>query len=289
MSVFATEIDDTTSYYLKIDDSGDYLDFKVQEIFDQTLIHYSGCKSDVFLKELAYRLTGDLFYGTVERFANQSMVIPKISSSVQDSIYKDTPFEKSIVGRIFGLGPVISIAGHHVGTDKLSHFLDIGHDLYWDFRTYHSMDRLFQTVTGQEEGILGYITTGVKSYGDIAADMDGFRFWSQVIGENLDHPYFACKNDRLVQLRKFHWADYVSSAWTEAINCSEYSSRDYDIAIRQNEERLETNHSLRFQCPIVPEECDLLRETYSRYFPESDIGKVISPRCRSAEPQVSSR
>lgn len=279
-AVLATEIDDTTSYYLKIADSEDYLDFKVQEIFDQTLMHYSGCKRDVFLKGLAYRLTGDVFYGVIERFANDSVTISKVTSSVADSIYKNTPYEKSIVGRLFGLGAVINLHGHHVGTDKLSHFLDIGNDLYWDHRAHHSIARLLETIKNQEEGILGFVTTGVKSYGDMAADMDGFRFWSEVIDEGASNPYFACENNRLRQVRKFHWADYVSSAWTEAVNCSEYSSADYDSSIKQNIERFESDQDVRFECPIELHQCEELRRTYSSFFPGENIDMILSPLCR---------
>ena len=275
-SSVATEVDDTTSYYRTIADGEDSLNSTVQDIFDQTLAAYSGCKEDVFLRQLAYKLTGDLFYGSVQRSANSSKILPKVYSGVANSIYKGTPFEPSIVGKFFGLGPIISVNGHHIGTDKLSHFLDIGYELFYDFRMHQSMDSIFAIAIGEEEGILGDTTTGVKSYGDIAADLDGFRFWQQVLGKDVRDPYFVCENGKMKQVRKFRWSEYVNAAWTEAINCSEYSSS----AIAKNVELLETKNGARFRCPIEPQKCEGLRKIYSDFFPGQDINKIVSPRCR---------
>jgi hypothetical protein len=276
----ATEIDDTSSYYLKIADSEDYLDFKVQEIFDQALTVYSGCKAQVFLGHLSVALTGDLFYGSVERFANDAHSIEKYQPPISESIYKGTPYETSIVGRLFGLGAVINIHGHHVGTDKLSHFLDIGHDFYYYDKVHPSIPYLLEWAKSQEEGMLGYTTTGVKSFGDISADMDGFRFWSELIGPKAHNPYFGCENGKLKQIRKFHWADWVTPAWTEAINCSAYQTSNYDTTIDQNKSAMESNGDARFHCPIVGEVCGALRKQYAELYPGEDLDMIISPGCR---------
>lgn len=62
---------------------------------------------------------------------------------------------------------------------------------------------------------------GIKSYGDMAADLEGYRFWSSLT--EGDHPYFRCVSGKWKQTRDFRWEEYVSDSWDEGINCSEYS------------------------------------------------------------------
>jgi hypothetical protein len=279
VQVQATEIDDTTSFYDAIPDSEAVLNTKTQELIDSALATFRGCDQKAFARLASYKLTGNLFYGAIEAQANNSTEVSKVSLKVSESIFKDSPYESSIVGRLFGLGSTINIDGTHIGTDKLGHFFDMGYELWQMTEGGSNLMDIVDKATREQQGIWGYWTTGIKSYGDITANFDGYRFWRDFAGEG-SQPFFTCEQNYLKQVRAFKWSDYVSAAWTEAINCSEYWSPNYDFYVAMNVHDLEVNNKRRYQCPIKPETCDDLRVKYSQWLGPLELPKVISPGCR---------
>ncbi len=279
LQTHATEIDDTTSYYDVIPDSEAVLNAKVQRLIDKNLASYHRCDLNIFSKRAAHDLTGNLFYGAIESQANKASQVSKQSLRVGDSIYKNTPYETSVVGRLFGLGSTINVNGHHIGTDKLGHFFDMGYSLFILDKEEEDITVLVEKSTSEQQGLWGAWTTGVKSYGDIAANFDGFRFWKDFAGRAAN-PYFVCEGGSLKQVRAFLWSDYVSDAWTEAINCSKYNDVDYDFNVAKNVHELETKTGKRFQCPIEPTKCDELRGRYAQWLQPHQLAAVISPECR---------
>ena len=273
----ATEIDDTSTFYAPLDDSTAALDASVQRIIDQALSQHHGCNNRVFGRILGYYLTGNLFFGVIEREVNSSTGIPKIQLSVGDSIYGGS---YSVMSRFFGLGAVVRIAGQVIGTDKIGHFFDMGFHL----RALRAQGRTIEQVLAQsrweEEGLWGMWSTGIKSYGDITANFDGHRFWRDIYGEG-DDPYFACADGRIKQRRAFRWADYVTAAWTESINCSSISTPAIQTVVKENIAKLEKLHpERRYACPIVPQACGEIRKHYGRWIPAELLGEIISPDCR---------
>lgn len=279
----ATEIDDTTSFYDVIPDSEAVLNRKTQDLIDKTLKNFSGCNQTALAKKASLKLTGNLFYGAVESQANNLVEVPKVSLDVSQSIYKDSSYASSVVGRIFGLGSTISINGHHIGSDKLGHFMDMGYSLWKNTERGGVLKDLIDQATNEQQGIWGMWSTGVKSYGDIAANYDGYRFWRDFSGKG-SRPYFACENNKLKQVRAFKWSDYVSAGWTEAINCSAYWSEGYTFYINRNIHELEVKTKRRYTCPIKPEACDDMRVYYSQWLGAYELPKVISPDCRLKPP-----
>lgn len=118
-----------------------------------------------------------------------------------------------------------------------------------------------ELALAQEDGWWGAVGTGVKSYGDIAANVEGFHFWSDLTeGAN---PYFVCENGRWSRHREFTWSDFVTSAWDEGVNCSGYGNPKNENIVRE-----------RGLCPVNPERCEEIR---ARYGADS---RMISPVCR---------
>ncbi|MGZ3721684.1 MAG: hypothetical protein ACXVA9_02055 [Bdellovibrionales bacterium] len=275
----ATEVDDTLNYYEPIADSEVLLNAKVQEQIDNARSQYFGCNLNTFGKVAARYLTGNLFYGAIEAQANKSLLIDKRTSKIHDSLYSGTPFEFSIVGRLFQLASTINVAGHHTGTDKLGHFFDMGYELFNLYQNDYTLPDLLGKSTSEQQGIWGLYTTGVKSYGDMTANFDGFRFWKDMLGKT-ENPYFVCEEGSLKQVRQFLWSDYVTAAWTEAVNCSAYSSPDYQVIIDRNLTLAEQRDGRRYHCPIDPALCAPIRAHYGQWFETSQLDRFISPLCK---------
>jgi hypothetical protein len=275
----ATEVDDTLNYYDSIVDSEAVLNQMVQAQIDLAKAEYFGCDLAIFGKRAASHLTGNLFYGAIEAEANNSLQIDKRTVKIHDSVYAGTPFEFSIVGRLFNLASTINVAGHHVGTDKLGHFFDMGYELFNLYKGGQSLLDLIGKATREQQGLWGLYTTGVKSYGDMTSNFDGFLFWRDMIGDTKA-PFFTCENGALKQIREFKWSDYVTAAWTEAINCSSYSSPDYQTTIDKNLNAAEARDGRRYHCPIDISLCTPVRTHYGQWFAAGDLDRFISPSCK---------
>ena len=93
----------------------------------------------------------------------------------------------------------------------------------------------------------GMETTGVRSFGDLAANFGGMGFYRDLLyGPN---PFLRCIGGRYSRVRAFDWADYVNSAWDEAINCSEFGPGLRSTVTRNLATRGVT-------CPVAVTECE---------------------------------
>jgi hypothetical protein len=117
-----------------------------------------------------------------------------------------------------------------------------------------------------EDGIWGLGATGVKSFSDMATNYAGYRFWSSLY--QGAEPYVRCEEDRRwVKGRSFTWADYVTDAWDEAINCSEMVP-SLSARVQQNTAKL------GLACPIDPLRCFALSRLEKAEF-------YVNPFCLS--------
>lgn len=277
-SASATEVDNFTSYYQPLAESEARLNAMVQRKIDAVLSSASTCDLKKMGKNLGYQLVGNLFFGTIEAEVVEDPTYPRIDTPVSQSIYRGTPYEPSIVGRLVNLGSIMNIGGHRIGTDKVGHFFDMGYDLYWREKKGAKIEDIVHRSRHEQQGLWGKWMTGVKSYGDIAANFDGYRFWRDVFGDG-PNPYFTCENGRLKQIREFRWIDYANSAWNEAINCSDYSSQSYNTVMTANVMTLEKRSGRRYTCPIDRSLCEPTRQRYRQFVPEHLVKEIVSPLC----------
>ena len=100
----------------------------------------------------------------------------------------------------------------------------------------------------------------------MAANYQGYRFWSNFTGG--ENAYFKCSPGvGWVRNRNFTWTEYVSDAWDEAINCSEFRK-----PIAKKVEAALISSGLK--CPLLPEKCDeISRSDHAAFF--------TSPKCLS--------
>jgi len=274
-----TEVDNITSFYEPLADAEVVLNAKVQELIVAAQARHFGCRRNIFARQAAAVLVGNVIFGTVEYFANNSELVERSYTPVGQSIYRGTPYQGGIVDTFVNLGPTVNVAGHHVGTDKLGHFFDMGWDLYGRTLWGASIEDLLAQSRREETGLWGLWSTGIKSYGDIASNFDGYRFWKEFV-EPGPKQYFNCENGRLRQVREFRWSDYISAGWNEAINCNAYWNQSYSENVNRNTKELETRFKRRYQCPIEPNQCEKLRAHYSAWIPRPKISELVSPLCR---------
>lgn len=136
--------------------------------------------------------------------------------------------------------------------------------------------------THEENTTYGLATTGIKSYGDMDADYQGYMFWSQLThGPN---PYLVCKNGRWSQRRQFKWEEYVNAGFDESINCNSYKTQTMDQSVDRLSSalrRAEGNHT-NLVCPFSTQACTELVRTIR---PPEVANAILSPRCRNAAAQ----
>jgi len=140
------------------------------------------------------------------------------------------------------ISPVIRLGNFLVGIDKLGHF--IGQGWYYDSfynklltREPHlSPSEMFGRVRDYghqlEASYLGATGTAVYSYGDLAANWQGFRFYRQLLAGSK--PYIEFKNGRYRLQRSFRILDYVSDDWDEVLNPSRVLGESFYRKVSDN-------------------------------------------------------
>lgn len=174
--------------------------------------------------------------------------------------------------------PVVLTGGVAVGTDKIDHFLSSGFLYYKEYserrqtqvdlygrqelisilRTDSDEKRTTDAIKigkRQEETIWGLSGSGVKSYGDLAANYGGLQFYKNLFeGKN---PYLKCVEGKFVIARTFRIEDYIDDSWDESINCSSFNTKENRDVVVKN------INAMGFKkCPIDARKCELLSKKY---------------------------
>lgn len=124
-----------------------------------------------------------------------------------------------------------------IGVDKLGHFMAEGYGYYQRAIEPGGSNWMLPSNGGisTENTYFGLHVSGVKSFADLSANFSGYQFWASILdGQN---PYYGCNHGEFVKLRQFDWADYVTDAWDEGINCSQFSEW-VEPVVRRNFRRL---------------------------------------------------
>jgi hypothetical protein len=265
----AYEVDNFTDRQALTEDALGILDAKVNHILrravEQANRETPGSCARMVLRQEIVRWVGPDPISLLEFWSDATSKIQHTQVSFKDSVYAEATIRESPAMRFAGIAHSFKLAGHIVGTDKLGHFFMQGLDYY---KRVHSdgieLNHVLKYEHG-EDGIWGLATSGVKSYSDMTANYEGYLFWNELTqGTN---PYVRCENGKQwVKARDFSWADYVSDAWDEAINCSEMVPT---LALKV-EKRLE---KMGLRCPVDPVKCQELGLLDKAEF-------YVSPVCR---------
>ena len=279
---FAAETDDFTSRYQALSDGLPAINAEVQRRIDsgiQELNSQSKRTKTCDWKEMASVMGSQLrqpFLGQIEHFIDTDPSVPKIKIELADSIYKNMPvltYGPIKLGTWLGIGFASHI--HHdglvIGADKFGHFMDEGYYYYsyvhtWNHTPKEAVDFGFLL----ENTFDGRWTSGIISYADMSANLDGYHFWRNLLGvPKLNEPsqYVSCNLGVWKVQSPVDLALYVNPAWDEGMNCNEFRSHDLFDAMEKEIEKLEARDQKRYRCPVFPER---VPEMIRHYGPEGE-------------------
>ncbi len=239
------------------------------------------CNQEKLLAALKDKLTG-FIVGKLEAQVTDSDDLDTISVAFDHSIYRDFEFTESpTISLTKHLAPLLRIGDVYLGADKFGHFFTEGFSYY---EMYSAMDQYSALEFGDlsESTFYGEFTTGVFSYADLAANLNGLRFWNQVLGLKADpvsgtevtRPFVRCQDKKWRLTREFDWRDYVDPTWDEAINCSAFRN---EILLAKVKKRIaDTSHGK--SCPLVKVDRQSLEKKYGDLLPyifNPDGNKVL--------------
>jgi hypothetical protein len=256
----ASETDNFTQRELK-NDAREWLNEQMNQALQQA-VQKAKPGDPTSLHKNLFKTLGGLFWAKIELWSDDPNS-PAEHLAFADSIFRDVGEvhgDENIIRRFFKFKNYYSSGRYRIdnivfGADKLGHFLQLGYAMYFakmrkedprfrDARPFYvrfaevlSGDKKFRENTNlqgdalvfaysrfQENGDWGYTGPMARSYGDMAANVEGYRFWSNLT--DGPHPYVKMKADgSWQQVRNFDWSDYVNLAWDEAVNRTDYHER----------------------------------------------------------------
>lgn len=174
------------------------------------------------------------------------------------------------------LSPLIKIGDQVVGVDKLEHMFGMGFDYFGKhYIKGKSIGKVLNYGIALEKTILGgnVLATGVFSYGDLAANFNGMRFWNHVLQKNDDilgsqenkGPFLTCEQNKwsAVESNPIDFRNYLDASTDESINCSKFAGTK---AVAKFKKQVKIRGFLTTEgaaaCPVEPEVLKLMREKY---------------------------
>ena len=239
----------------------------VFQLGDEQGVDY--CNQARLFDALKEKLTG-FIVGKLEALVTDSRDLDTIRVSFDKSIYRDFEFTESpTISLTRHLAVLLRIGDVYLGADKFGHFFTEGLSYY---EMYSSVDQYSALQFGDlsESTFYGELTTGVFSYADLAANLNGLRFWNAILGlkadpitgASVDKPFVRCIDKKWRLMKEFDWRDYVDPTWDEAINCSAFRN---EILLAKVKKRI-TDTSQGKSCPLVK---------VDRYFLEKKYGDLL--------------
>ncbi len=245
----------------------DFMQQAIQKAARKGTDLYGRCNPDHVYRSLLKSVAGYPSTG-ISRWVSRNSAIQKQNVSVHESVYGG----KAPISGVMGvLVPSIRLNGQFVGMDKLSHFTRQGWDYFQNSgRSIAGFPKAFHAGLMKEKSLFGKTTTGVFSWGDMAANYYGFHFWNRIL--STESPYLRCVKDKRgrgehyeVQPYGFTFKDYVNESWDEALNCS-------DLVPSLNKTVRRNLSKLNMTCPVEATVCSKMRAlTGAEYF--------VTPKC----------
>lgn len=166
----------------------------------------------------------------IELWATNSTLVPRIPATPAEELeYR----ERFLYHRthLFDVGtkvppsPTIELNGVRLGTDKLSHFFSEGWMYYKWFRGYRQAgasveeaeERAIRRGMAWERTILGFVSSGVFSLGDLEANYQGMRFLAGMCEATADGPPTLARDAHGWRfVGEFDFRDHVTPEWDES-------------------------------------------------------------------------
>ncbi len=275
-TVPAHEIEDIT-YQLNT-----HTNFLVQQVLDD-INTQGGCRlsKNVFgsgktAEEKLYKALKKIFFIHGRSILVDDILdgyMPTTTILLRDSVYKEWNITSGVALIIsqLTLSPNIKVGGKVIGVDKLEHMFAYGLKY---FRQHYisgmEMEKVLRLGAAAEKVYLGgnVMETGVFSYGDLAANFNGMRFWNHILQKNDDilgeeynlGPYIICEGGKWKKNpeRPIDLSKYMDRSVQENYNCSKFATKS-GLSKFTNQLRIlafENKNPSEFQCPVSRHELD---------------------------------
>ena len=144
------------------------------------------------------------------------------------SIYGTHKFD---VSKYFSLSRNININGIYLGTDKLSHWMSTGERYYRVYlramKKENNEENAFKKAINYgiflDRFILGGVSSGSLSYGDLEANFQGMLFNRRFCRVSKDQNYLKRVSGKWIIQHKVDVRDYVNPNFDETFNPSLFS------------------------------------------------------------------
>jgi hypothetical protein len=279
-SSFGAEVDSFTKRYEPLADSLEQLNKKSNEFF-QKAIDEANEKKDACHEKTLYKSMRKYFNnqyrGDLGKYIVEAKDLDASIVTVDESIYQDFKWYQSFVQGFWArrvkdpTAANIRVGDVFVGTDKFEHFMGSGF-LYYrkNYIKGEGVRAAMDIGYSAETGLLGAITTGVKSYGDLAANFNGMRFWNHVLqkyddilGEQFNiGPYVECKDNQWVLVKEMDWSNYVDHSFDEGLNCSAFPSQKMLDLVQARVDAVGEKSGTKMTCPVEPQKIKELLPKY---------------------------
>lgn len=219
---------------------------------------------------------GGAFVGRFEEDLTESEVLPKRFIPREQSIYQDFIFKEApTLIAANRMSAILNMNQVLVGTDKFGHFFEEGW-VYFE-KTYIQEAPLSDAIFFgflTESMIYGAVTTGVFSYADLVANLNGMRFWNRVLAESPDiltgqriRPYVGCINRQWQVQESFDWQEYIDLSWDETNNCVKFRNAQLLLKVKKRLRDLESASRKPSQCLVHQANWLATQKKYGNYFP----------------------
>jgi len=248
-STFAAEADNFTAKFLNLSDSSGPVNKLANEYLNQAVAKLNS-EGECGQKDSEARLYEEL----KNYFSNHSkgelvktilyrQTIAKTELPLKQSVYGEwTVTNGYLLGRKkaatspLALSPLIQIGEQAIGVDKLEHMFGMGFSYFSQYYgKKKSIEHVLKVGILKEKTFLGgnILATGVFSYGDLAANFNGMRFWNHVLLKEDDilgreynlGPYVTCENSKWTVVQEIDFRNYIDASMDESINCSKFASK----------------------------------------------------------------
>ncbi len=223
------------------------------------------CNQQQLFAALQDKLTG-FIVGKLEARVMEDESLDTIRVEFDHSVYRDLVFAESpTISLTRHLAVLLRVGDVYFGADKFGHFFSEGYSYYEMYRDGDEFSALqFGDLT--ESTFYGELTTGIFSYADLAANLNGLRFWNRILGLKPDPlsgqpvraPYVQCVDKKWQLVHPFTWQDYVDPAWDEAVNCNGFKNK---VLLDKVKKRI-AEASNGGTCPLYPVDRRLLEQKY---------------------------
>lgn len=164
---------------------------------------------------------------------------PKKHGIYRHALLKDM---KSAV--FVGVSTIVNIGNSFVHADKLGHFTGQGWQYFEIYEAKRAQGKTHkQAVRAAVEkghlweiGSLGLASDGVFADADLAANYQGLLFYLNFFGG--ENPYVSSDGDKFYQARDFHWSEWVTDDWDEALNPSHMVSKRLANLVKKNVKKI---------------------------------------------------